>query len=104
VFDCAVTHSAEPIQIPAPCVQCDGIAFRALAMAEYCQKCNRRKVVAYHVEPESAFKTVVRVICASCFDVEAEKAKVKYTFVNVSALSWNEQPPPRNPYKRKRKR
>jgi hypothetical protein len=56
-------------------------------------------VVAYHVEPESAFKTVVlntwRAICASCFDVEAEKAKVDYTFVNVSAQSWNEQPPPR---------
>jgi hypothetical protein len=75
-------------------------------MAEYCQKCNRRKVVAYQVEPESAFRTVVlnrwRVICASCFDVEAEKSKVKYTFVNVSAQSWNEQPAPRNPYKRKR--
>ena len=34
-------------------------------------------MVAYPVEPETAFKTVVlnrwRVICASCFDVEAEK-------------------------------
>jgi hypothetical protein len=35
-------------------------------------------------------------LCASCFDVEAEKAKVRYSFVNVSAQSWNEQPPPRN--------
>jgi hypothetical protein len=67
---------------------------------------NRRKVVAYHVEPEAAFTTVVlnrwRVICASCFDVEAEKGKVRYSFVGLTAQSWNEQPPPRNPYKRKR--
>ena len=30
-------------------------------------------------------------LCASRFDVEAEKAKVRYSFVNVSAQSWNEQ-------------
>jgi hypothetical protein len=75
-------------------------------MAETCSKCQRRKVIAYHVEPEEAWKTVVlnrwRVLCASCFDGEAEKAKVRYTFVGLAAQSWNEQPPPRNPYKRKR--
>lgn len=71
---------------------------------ETCSKCQRRKVIAYHVEPEAAWKTVVlnRGLCASCFDVEAEKAKVSYSFVNLTAQSWNEQPPPRNPYKRKR--
>jgi hypothetical protein len=41
-------------------------------------------------------------LCASCFDVEAEKAKVRFSFVNVTAISWSDQPPPRNPYKRKR--
>ena len=40
-------------------------------------------------------------LCASCFDVEAEKAKVHFSFVDVTAQSWNEQPPPRNPYKKK---
>jgi hypothetical protein len=73
---------------------------------ETCQKCQRRKVVSYHVEPEGAWKTVVlnrwRVLCASCFDIEAEKAGVKYTFANVEARSWSERPAPRNPYKRKR--
>jgi hypothetical protein len=65
-------------------------------------------VVDYHVEPEEAWKIVVLnrwpvgKLCASCFDVEAEKARVRYSFANVSAQSWNEQPPPRNPYKRKR--
>jgi hypothetical protein len=75
-------------------------------MAEHCQKCNRRKVVSYRVDPEEAWKIVVlnrwRVLCASCFDVEAEKAKVRYSFVDVAAQSWNEQPPPRNPHNRKR--
>ena len=41
-------------------------------------------------------------LCASCFDVEAEKAKVRYSFVNVTAASWSDGPPPRNPYKRRR--
>jgi len=41
-------------------------------------------------------------LCASCFDAEAVRAKIKYTFVNMTAQSWNEQPPPRNPFKRKR--
>jgi hypothetical protein len=51
-------------------------------MADYCQKCKRRKVVDCHVEPEDAWKMVVlnrwpvAKLCASCFDVEAEKAKV----------------------------
>jgi hypothetical protein len=73
---------------------------------ETCQKRQRRKVVAYHVEPEEAWKTVVlnrwRVLCASCFDVEAERARVGYKFVGVEAQSWSERPPPRNPYRRKR--
>jgi len=75
---------------------------------QYCAKCNRRKCVDFHVEPPEVWKVVVLnrwpigKLCSSCFDVEAEKAKVRYTFVNVTATSWSDQPPPRNPYKRKR--
>ena len=73
---------------------------------ETCSKCQRRKVVAYRVEPEEVWRTVVlnrwRVLCASCFDTEAERARVRYEFVDVEAESWSERPAPRNPYKRKR--
>ena len=43
------------------------------------------------MEPAEAWKIVVLnrwplgKLCASCFDVEAEKARVRYTFVNVTA-------------------
>lgn len=74
-------------------------------MAEYCQKCRRRNVIAFSVEPEEASRNVVlnrwRVIYPSCFDEEAEKV-ARYTFSNIEAQSWSERPPPRNPYKRER--
>jgi hypothetical protein len=50
---------------------------RAAYFSAYCSKCQRRKVVDYHVEPVK--------LCSSCFDVEAEKAKVRYSFANVTA-------------------
>jgi hypothetical protein len=75
-------------------------------MAEYCQKCQRRNVVAFTVEPNEAWRTVVlnrwRVLCPSCFDQLAEAAGVKYAFTNLEAVSWSDRPPPRNPYKRRR--
>lgn len=77
-------------------------------MPQTCAKCQRRKVADYHVEPESAWKTVVLdrwsvgKLCVSCFDVEAEKARVPYRFIAMTAQSWNEQPSPRNPFKWKR--
>jgi hypothetical protein len=75
-------------------------------VVESCQKCARRNVVTFTVEPEEAWRTVVlnrwRILCPSCFDAEAEKASVKYTFTNLEAMSWSDRPPPRNPYKRKR--
>jgi len=40
--------------------------------------------------------------CASCFALEVEKAKLRYSFGNVTAQSWNDQLAPRNPYKRRR--
>lgn len=66
---------------------------------QHCAKCKRRKVVDFHVEPPEVWKTVVLnrwpagSVCASCFDVEAEKAKVAYRLVNVTAASWSEQQP-----------
>ena len=73
-------------------------------MVESCQKCARRNVVMFTVEPEEAWRTVVlnrwQRICPSCFDQEAEKASIRYSFANLEAQS--DRQPPRNPYKRKR--
>jgi hypothetical protein len=48
------------------------------------------------VEPAEAWRTVVlnhwRKLCPSCFDAEAEKAGVRYRFVDVDAMSWSERP------------
>ena len=77
-----------------------------ISQIPHCQKCGRRNIVTYGVEPETAFKTVVlnrwREICPSCFDIEAENAGVKYTLVQLEGVAWSDRPPPRNPYKRKR--
>jgi hypothetical protein len=73
---------------------------------ETCSKCQPRKVVAYRVEPAIAWKTVVlnrrRILCAFCFDVEAEKPGVANTFTDLEAQSWSGRPTPLNSYKRKR--
>ena len=43
-----------------------------------------------------------RNLCPSCFDVEAEKASVRYSFAGLEAQSRSDRPPPRNPHKRRR--
>ena len=57
-------------------------------------------------EPAIAWKTVVlnrrRILCAFCFDVEAEKPGVANTFTDLEAQSWSGRPTPLNSYKRKR--
>ena len=54
-----------------------------------CGKYRRRNVVTFNVEPEEAWRTVVlnrwRNVCPSCFDAEAERAGVRYQFVDVGA-------------------
>jgi hypothetical protein len=64
--------------------------------ADACGKCRRRNPISFHVEPEEAFRTVVlnrwRNICPSCFDEEAQKAGVRYRFVDVEGVSWSERP------------
>ena len=69
----------------------------------HCDRCKRGNVVSFRIEPEEAYALVVlncwREICPSCFDQEAERAGVNYTFVHVVS---SDRPPPRNPYRRKR--
>lgn len=73
---------------------------------DHCGKCGRPVVVSFQVEPETAWKTVVlnrwRTMCPSCFDIEAHKSKVRYSFKHMEGMSWSDRPEPRNPYKRKR--
>jgi hypothetical protein len=70
-----------------------------------CDKCRRRNVVSYQVEPKDAWRTVVlnrwRTICPSCFDAEAERAGVRYQFRGVGAISWSDRPEPARRYARK---
>ena len=72
-----------------------------------CEKCRRRNIVTFQVEPKEAWRTVVlnrwRTICPSCFDAEAQRAGVRYQFVEVSAVPWNAMPEPARRYARKRR-
>jgi hypothetical protein len=65
-----------------------------------CSRCARRNPISFHVEPEEAWKVVVlnrwRVLCPSCFDAEAEKAGVRYSFKDLEGQSWSERPVPRH--------
>ena len=71
-----------------------------------CDLCRRRNVIEYRVEPEEAWTTVVlnrwRSLCPSCFDIEAEKAGVRYSFEGLAGQSWSERPAPRSRSKRRR--
>ena len=73
---------------------------------ETCGKCKRRNNVRFSVVPEEAWRTVVldrwRVLCPTCFDLEAEAAGVAYTFEGLEGMSWSERPAPRGRSKRKR--
>ena len=64
---------------------------------EYCQKCGRPTVVTFSIKPETAWATVVlnrwRTICAGCFDLEAHKASVRYSFAALQAVSWSDRQP-----------
>jgi hypothetical protein len=73
---------------------------------EHCDKCKRRNPIAFRVEPEEAWKTVVlnrwRKMCPSCFDVLAEQAGVRYSFAGLEGTSWSDRPAPRSRSTRKR--
>ena len=71
-----------------------------------CDRCKRITAVTFATEPDKAWRTVVlnrwKKLCPSCFDAEAEKAGVRYSFASPEGTSWSNQPPPRNPHKRRR--
>ena len=68
--------------------------------SDACSKCTRRNPISFHVEPEEAWRTVVlnrwRIVCPSCFDAQAERAGVRYSFVEHEGQSWSERPVPRH--------
>jgi hypothetical protein len=72
-----------------------------------CDKCRRRNIVSFLIEPVEAWRTVVlnrwKSICPSCFDAEAERAGVCYQFMGVQATSWCEKPEPTKRYGRRRR-
>jgi hypothetical protein len=74
--------------------------------ADACDKCRRRSPVSFLVQPEEAWPAVVlnrwRKLCPPCFDTEAEKAGVRYSFVAVEAISWSDRPVPRSRGRRRR--
>ena len=61
---------------------------------ETCAKCKRRMNVTFSVPPE-VWRTVVlnrwRVLCPQCFDLEAEKAGVKYAFENLEGTTRSDE-------------
>ena len=67
--------------------------------SDTCDKCKNANPIGYRVEPEVAWRTVVlnrwRRLCPGCFDVEAEKAGVRYSFVDLDGVSWSDRPAPR---------
>lgn len=72
-----------------------------------CDRCKRRDVTTFSVNPPEAYNTVIlnrwRTICPSCFDEEAERGRITYTFKDLEAQSWSERPGPRNVGKRRRR-
>jgi hypothetical protein len=65
-------------------------------MAQHCARCKRRNVVSYTV-PEEIKRLVLldrwkTGVCASCFDELAEQGGIRYSFEDVSAVSWSDMP------------
>jgi hypothetical protein len=68
-------------------------------MAQHCARCKRRNVVSYHV-PEEIKRLVLlnrwkTGVCACCFDELAEHGHIRYSFDEVSAVSWSDMPVPK---------
>ena len=75
-------------------------------MAQHCARCKRRNVVSCQV-PED-IKRLVLVgrwktgVCPSCFDELAEQGGIRYSFEDVSAVSWSDVPAPKISPRRRR--
>jgi hypothetical protein len=72
-----------------------------------CEKCGRRNLIIFQVEPKDAWQKVVRnrwkSICPSCFDAEAELNGVRFQFLATRARAWSELiDPPRRSGKKQR--
>lgn len=68
-------------------------------MVQHCARCKRRNVVSYHV-PEEIKRLVLlnrwkTGVCPSCFDELAEQGHIRYSFEDVSAMSWSDMPVPK---------
>jgi hypothetical protein len=75
-------------------------------MVQYCARCKRRNVVSYAV-PEEVKRLVLlgrwkTGACPSCFDELAEQAGIRYSFEDVSAVSWSDVPAPKASPRRRR--
>jgi len=62
--------------------------------------------VSFRTDPEEAWRAVVlnrwRRLCPGCFDMEAEKARIRYAFVELYGMNWSERPVPKHPRPRPR--
>ena len=67
--------------------------------SDTCDKCRNANPISCRVEPEAAWTTVVldrwRRLCPGCFDVEAGKAGVRYSFADLDGMSWSDRPAPK---------
>jgi hypothetical protein len=76
--------------------------------SDTCDKCKNASPVSFGVEPEEAWKTVVlnhwRRLCPGCFDVEAQKASIHYSFRDLDGVSWSDHPAPKTAPRPRRKR
>jgi hypothetical protein len=76
--------------------------------SDTCDKCKNASPISYRVEPETAWKYVVinrwRRLRPGCFDVEAEKAGIRYRFVDLDGMSWSDRPAPKAAPRSKRRR
>jgi hypothetical protein len=63
-----------------------------------CDRCKANNPIAFDVDPPEAWRTVVlnrwKKLCPGCFDLLAEQAGVRYSFVGVSGMSWSDRPTP----------
>lgn len=60
---------------------------------EICKLCFRRNCVGFNV-PDDIWKKVSKgrwnILCTSCFDEEAEKEGIVYSFGEVFPVSWSD--------------
>jgi hypothetical protein len=60
---------------------------------EFCKRCQRRNVIGFSV-PDEIWEAVVRerwnVLCAACFDEEAQSVGVEYSFGELWPVSWSD--------------